>query len=63
MLDYMESTEFTVTGRILLLQPANLSEHDASWKLMPFILIDVCVLLKYVFIDIAVITAKSEEIM
>lgn len=24
MLDYMESTEFTATGRIFLLQPANL---------------------------------------
>jgi hypothetical protein len=42
MLGDMESAEFTATGRIFLLKQANLSEHDASWKVMPFILIDVC---------------------
>lgn len=42
MIEDMESTEFIATGRIYLLQSAKLSEYDAFWKVMPFILIDVC---------------------
>jgi len=44
MIDDVESTEFTATGRIYLLQSANLSEHDAFWNVMSFILIDVCII-------------------
>jgi hypothetical protein len=44
MIDDMESTEFTARRRIFLLQPANFSEHNASWKIMPFILINVCMI-------------------
>ena len=44
VLDYMESTKFTATGRIFLLRTANLSEQDAFWKVMAFIVIDVCMI-------------------